>query len=234
MTSAGIAAARAPDRAASVRASDASAPGGRLIVFWKSNRKPNLSLPLVASARSSSVGAHRSVVTAAPGQAAALAAKLRADPDVAAVVPDAVMTALDWPATADQNDPDYAPYQADLPVIGMPAAWKSSIGASSVVIAVLDTGTTIGHEDLVGTKFVFPYDFVHERADAIDGEGHGTHVTGTIAAQANNSVGIAGMAPGVSIMPIKVLGDDGRGMFSDLFEGIDYARANGARVISMS
>ena len=70
MSSAGIAAARAPDRAASVRASDASAPGGRLIVFWKSNRKPNLSLPLVASARSSSVGAHRSVVTAAPGQAA--------------------------------------------------------------------------------------------------------------------------------------------------------------------
>ena len=234
MSSAGVAAARAPDQAASVRASDASAPGGRLVVFWKSNRKPNLSLPLVASARSSSVGAHRSVVTATPGQAAALAAKLRADPDVAAVVPDAVMTAFDWPATADPNDPDYAPYQADLPVIGMPAAWKSSIGSSSVVIAVLDTGTTIGHEDLVGTKFVLPYDFVHGSADAVDGEGHGTHVTGTIAAQANNSVGIAGMAPGVSIMPIKVLGDDGRGMFSDLFDGIDYARANGARVISMS
>jgi subtilisin family serine protease len=233
MSSAGIVTAHAPDRATSVRAFDAAAPGGRLIVFWKGDRRPNLSLPLVAATRSSSVGARRSVVTAAPGQAAELAATLRADPDVAAVVPDAVMRASDWPG-ADPNDPDYAPYQADLPVIGMPAAWKSSIGASSVVIAVLDTGTTIAHEDLVGTKFVFPYDFVHGTADAVDGEGHGTHVTGTIAAQANNSIGIAGMAPGVSIMPIKVLGDDGRGMFSDLFDGIDYARIHGANVISMS
>ena len=234
MSSAGIVAARAPDRATSVRASDAAAPGGRLIVFWKSNRKPNLSLPLVASARSSSDGTHRSVVTAAPGQAAALAAKLRADPDVAAVVPDATMRAFDWPTSGDPNDTFYASNQGDLPRIGMPAVWSTMTGAPSVVVAILDTGTTIDHEDLAGANFVAPFDFIHGTLDAVDDEGHGTHVTGTIAARTNNGLGIAGMAPGVSIMPIKVLDNSGGGDFSDLFDAIDYARNNNADVISMS
>jgi subtilisin family serine protease len=239
MSSAGIVAARAPDRGGTVRASDASAPGGRLIVFWKNDRKPNLSLPLVASARSSSVGAHRSVVTAAPGQAAALAAKLRADPDVAAVVPDVILSATDWPG-GDPNDPDYAS-QGDLPQIGMPTAWPTTIGAQTAVIAILDTGTTVNHEDLLSTKFVDAFDVVHRMSGAVDdnvtgpdGVGHGTHVTGTIAAQANNGVGIAGMAPGVSIMPIKVLDSSGTGGLAEILDGIDYARLHGADVINMS
>jgi thermitase len=224
----------AADRAAAIRASDASAPGGRLIEFWKRDRRPNLSGPMVAAARSSVTGGRRSVVTAAPGQAASLATKLRADPDVSAVIPDTIMTAMDWPAT-DPNDPGYTGgYQADLPLIGMPSTWSTTIGSPSVVIAILDTGTTVGHEDLVGTQFVAPFDFVNGRLDAIDGEGHGTHVTGTIAAQTNNALGIAGMAPGVSIMPLKVLDDSGDGNLSDLFDAIDYARINGANVISMS
>jgi subtilisin family serine protease len=234
MSSAGIVAARAPDRAASVRASDASAPGGRLIVFWKSSRKPNLSLPLVASARSSSVGAHRSVVTAAPGQAAALAARLRADPDVVAVVPDVILSATDWPG-GDPNDPDYAS-QGDLPLIGMPAAWTATRGSSSVVIAILDTGTTVGHPDFAGTVFGDAHDFVDnpERTDAVDDNGHGTHVTGTIAAQANNLVGVAGMAPAVSIMPVKVLDSHGNGPISAVLDGIAYATQKHVSVISMS
>lgn len=241
MPSAGVVAGRAPDRAASVRASDASAPGGRLIVFWKTDRKPNLSLPLVASARSSSVGAHRSVVTAEPGQAAALAARLRADPDVAAVIPDVILSATDWPG-GDPNDPDYAG-QGDLLTIGMPGAWPTTIGSQTAVIAILDTGTTVDHPDLSASHFVDAHDFVHfpERPDAVDdnvtgpdGVGHGTHVTGTIAAQANNGVGIAGMAPGVSIMPIKVLNGAGDGQLSWILDGIDYARLHGAKVISMS
>jgi subtilisin family serine protease len=234
MPSAGIVAAHAPDRATSVRASDAAAPGGRFIVFWKSDRKPNLSLPLVAGARSSPVGARRSVVTAAPGQAAALAAKLRVDPDVAAVIPDATMRAFDWPNSGDPNDTYYATNQADLPRIGMPAAWSTMTGLSSVIVAILDTGTTIDHEDLAGTNFMAPFDFIHGTLDAVDDEGHGTHVTGTIAARTNNGLGIAGMAPGVSIMPIKVLDNRGGGDFSDLFDAIDYARTHNADVISMS
>jgi subtilisin family serine protease len=224
------------DRSKSAHSSDASAPGGRLIVFWKTSRKPNLALPLVAAARASAVRAHRSVVTAAPGQAAALAARLRADPDVAAVVPDLVVTATDWPADAPPNDPEYGPHQADLPLIGMPAAWATTTGSPGVVVAILDTGTTVGHPDLAGTTFVDAYDFVHATAGAVDdqADGHGTHVTGTIAGRTNNSTGIAGMAPGLSIMPLKVLDYRGRGNFSDILDAIDYARVNGATVISMS
>jgi len=235
-TSAGIVAAHAPDRATSVRASDASAPGGRFIVFWKSDRKPNLSLPLVAATRSSSVSAHRSVVTAAPGQAAALAAKLRADPDVAAVIPDVTMRALDWPTSGDPDDTFYASNQGDLPRIGMPGAWTTSTGSSSVVVAILDTGTTVTHPDLSGINFVYPFNVIQLTSDAIDDNvpGHGTHVTGTIAAQANNALGIAGMAPGLSIMPIKVLNGSGDGTLDSILEAIDYARTHGANVISMS
>jgi subtilisin family serine protease len=239
MSSAGIVAARAPDHASAVRAADASAPGGRLIVFWKSDRQPNLSLPLVASAQRSSEGSRRSVVTAAPGQASSLAAKLRADPDVAAVIPDVILRASDWPAAGDPSDPLYVGSQMDLPRIGMPAAWRTTIGLSSVVIAILDTGTTVGHPDFDPSHFVNAQDFTHfpQSADAIDDNvsfGHGTHVTGTIAAQANNGIGIAGMAPAVSIMPVKVLNAAGDGRLDWILSGIDFARTHGANVISMS
>jgi subtilisin family serine protease len=232
---AGNVAAKSPDHAASVRAADASAPGGRLVVFWKNNGTPSLSMPLMAAARSSSVGARRSVVTAAPGQAAALAAKLRADPNVAAVVPDAIFSTTAWPTGGDPNDPAYSHgSQGDLARIGMPAAWPTTRGTPSVVVAVLDTGTTVGHEDLVGTSFVAPFDELTRKADAVDDNGHGTHVTGTIAAQTNNAVGIAGMAPGVSIMPVKVLDEFGSGGLGAILDGIDYARLHGADVINMS
>jgi subtilisin family serine protease len=226
--------AQAADRPTANREADASAPGGRLIVFWKGDRRPNLSSPLVASARSSAAGSHRSVVTAAPGKAAALAARLRTNPDIAAVVPDVVLSASDWPETGDPNDTLYAANQHDLVTIGMPAAWQLTTGASSVVIAVLDTGTTVTHEDLAGATFVDAFDYVHDVPGAVDDQGHGTHVTGTIAAQANNTLGIAGMAPHVSIMPIKVLNSSGNGTLDDILDAIDYARIHGADVISMS
>jgi subtilisin family serine protease len=232
---AGNVAAKSPDHAASVRAADASAPGGRLVVFWKNNGTPSLSMPLMTVARSSSVGARRSVVTAAPGQAAALAAKLRADPNVAAVVPDAIFSTTAWPTGGDPNDPAYSHgSQGDLARIGMPAAWPTTRGTPSVVVAVLDTGTTVRHEDLVGTSFIAPFDEITGKADAVDDNGHGTHVTGTIAAQTNNAVGIAGMAPGVSIMPVKVLDEFGSGTLGAILDGIDYARGHGADVINMS
>ena len=226
---------RPVDRAAAIRTVDSS-PDGRLIVFWKGDRKPNLSVPLIAAVRSSAYGVRRSVVTASPGQASALAEKLRADPDVVAVVPDVILRATDWPASGDPNDFYYASSQGDLPLIGMTAAWPTTVGVHSVVVAILDTGTTVGHEDLVGTSFVSAHDFTHapETNDAVDDHGHGTHITGTIAGQANNTVGIAGMAPGVSIMPIKILDYLGRGDLWGLINGIDYARVHGAKVINMS
>ncbi|OGX06767.1 MAG: hypothetical protein A3G87_04280 [Omnitrophica bacterium RIFCSPLOWO2_12_FULL_50_11] len=70
--------------------------------------------------------------------------------------------------------------------------------------------------------------------DPLDGFGHGTHVSGTIAAAANNGIGIAGVAPQTRILPVKGLNDQGSGFTSDLAGGINYAANVGARVINNS
>ncbi|MHA7126745.1 S8 family serine peptidase [Janibacter indicus] len=124
-------------------------------------------------------------------------------------------------------------------------AWSSSRGAGTVV-AVVDTGVDLGHPDLQG-RLVPGADFVcGEQKGSCgdgswkgqDGEGqepdvHGTHVAGTIAATADNGIGVAGVAPDAKVMPIKVL-EDGSGTAEDIAEGIRYAADNGADVINLS
>ncbi len=154
------------------------------------------------------------------------------------------------------NDPLY-PYQwnfynPDYGGINMEAAWEVSTGDSSVVVAVIDTGVayedytetsstgrnkTVVYEqapDLAGTIFVPGYDFVNDDTHPNDDEGHGTHVTGTIAQSTNNATGVAGIAFNTSIMPIKVLDSNGSGTYTDIAEGIYFAADNGADIISMS
>jgi subtilisin family serine protease len=88
--------------------------------------------------------------------------------------------------------------------------------------------------DLGGTSFVGGWDFVNDDAHPNDDNGHGTHVTGTIAQTTNNGFGVAGVAFGVSVMPVKVLDAAGTGAYSWIADGIHYAVDNGADVISMS
>jgi len=128
--------------------------------------------------------------------------------------------------------------------INMEEAWEISSGAG-VIVAVLDTG--VAYEDytedgivyaqapdLAGTTFVSGYDFVNNDEHPNDDEGHGTHVTGTIAQTTNNNIGVAGIAYNAYIMPVKVLDSSGSGYYSWIAEGIRYATDNGAEVISMS
>ncbi len=84
------------------------------------------------------------------------------------------------------------------------------------------------------TSFVPGYDFVNDDSHPNDDEGHGTHVAGTIAQSSNNGTGVAGVAYGASIMPIKVLDSSGSGYSSDIMQGITFAVDNGADVINMS
>src|SRR5450759_2497008 len=169
--------------AQAVRAADAAAPEGRLIVFWKPGHSTAIADSRMASASTVAgrAGA-RSLVIARPGSAGALAAQLRSDPDVAAVVPDARVTLDDWPASGSPDDPYYASNQAELPLIGVPTAWQTTTGSASVIVAIIDTGTTMNHEDLAGITFVSPYNEDTGTAGAADDNGHGTHVTGKIAA----------------------------------------------------
>lgn len=134
-------------------------------------------------------------------------------------------------ATALPNDPMYA-QQWNFKSIEVEKAWAISQG-KGVVVAVIDTGVK-KLPDLNKTDFVPGYDFVHDRVDATDDQGHGSHVAGTIAQSTNNGVGIAGIAYKAKIMPIKVLKKFGGGTISDIAEGIRFAADNGAHIINMS
>ena len=120
-------------------------------------------------------------------------------------------------------------------------AWAlTSSGSASVVIAILDSGVQLTHQDLSGKIYraadgsVIGYDFVNEDSDASDDNGHGTHVAGIAAATTGNSLGVAGIAPNARIMPVKVLGADGAGTLANIARGIRWAADFGARVINLS
>ncbi|MFJ4364950.1 S8 family serine peptidase [Streptomyces chartreusis] len=193
-------------------------------------------------------------------------AEYRADPQVAYVVPDRLNKPLATP-----NDTEYAK-QWDLfeTTAGMnvPGAWDVATG-SGVTVAVIDTGY-VTHSDL-GANIVAGYDFISDATVGNDGNGrdsnpadpgdwtaanecasgdpaygsswHGTHVAGTIAAVTNNGKGVAGIAYGAKVSPLRVLGKCG-GYDSDIIDAITWAsggtvsgvpaNANVAKVINMS
>ena len=132
------------------------------------------------------------------------------------------------------NDPMYA-QQWDLAGIGAPSAWDVTKGKSSVLVAVVDTGVDYTHPDLVGRiDTVNDYDFVNGDADAMDDNGHGTHVSGIIAATQDNGIGGTGVAPGGRILPVKVLSAAGAGDSVGVAAGIQYAADHGAKIINLS
>ena len=102
-----------------------------------------------------------------------------------------------------------------------------------MTIAVIDTGVDLGHPDL-SSKLVAGYDFANGDNDPQDDEGHGTHVAGIAAAATNNNVGVAGVAWGAHLMPVKVLDSSGSGYTSDIAQGITWAVDHGARILNLS
>lgn len=116
--------------------------------------------------------------------------------------------------------------------VGADKAWSVGTG-KGVTIAVVDTGVDPTHPDLA-PNIVRGYDVVAKDNDPRDEYGHGTHVAGIAAAVANNAIGVAGVAPGAKIMPVRVLGSDGSGSGSDVDAGIHWAADHGAQVINLS
>lgn len=130
------------------------------------------------------------------------------------------------------NDPMYEK-QWHLKAMGAPAGWEGSPRGKGVVVAVIDTGVT-QVEDLEGTKVLAGKSFVPGTKTAADDNGHGTHVSGTIAQTTNNGKGVAGVAPEAQILPVKVLSGAGFGSSAWIASGIDWAVDNGADVINLS
>jgi thermitase len=113
------------------------------------------------------------------------------------------------------------------------AAWAVTPGKKETVLAIIDTGIDYDHPDLSG-RVIKGRDFANNDDDPMDGHAHGTHCAGIAAATANNGIGIAGVAPGVTLMAVKVLSDRGSGSTDDVCAGIVWAADNGAHVISLS
>jgi subtilisin family serine protease len=217
-----------------IQVADAAAPDGRLVVTWRDTAPASLGVDGVAAVQRSLVNKHRSVVVAHAGRAGDVARDLRADPDVASVVPDAVGAVADWPQDTPPDDTLYATNQQDFPLIGVPAAWTMTTGSPSVIVGLLDTGYESTHPDLAAIPIVAQYNARTGTKTITDVYGHGTHVAGTIAAKANNGLGVAGVAPGIRIMPVKVMDNSGQGYWSDFLEGVDWARTHGASIINLS
>lgn len=133
------------------------------------------------------------------------------------------------------DDPDY--YDSGktyaLPAIHADAAWDVTRGSSDTIIAIIDTGISAQHPEFAG-RLVGGYDFVHDDNDPSDDHGHGTHVAGIAAAAIDNAQGTAGVCPGCSLMPIKVLNEHNSGTWFNAAQGLVYAVDNGADIINMS
>ncbi len=142
---------------------------------------------------------------------------------------------------ATANDSHYSK-QWHYPLIEVDTAWDLTAGTTNTVVAVIDTGILPLHPDLDGSQTTTGYDFISSSTYSGDGGGldsdptdvhdgsslyvfHGTHVAGTIAAETNNSLGVAGVSGNwpVKIMPLRVLGSDGSGSTYDIAQAIRYA-----------
>ncbi|SLJ94961.1 thermitase [Arthrobacter sp. P2b] len=192
-------------------------------------------------------GAHLIKVPA--GKELQLIEALSRNPVVEYAEPDHAVTA----ATADEYFPrQYAlqntgqPYtntKGDLKIAGGKAdadvdaveAWGVTTGLTTgggIKVAVLDSGVANDNPD-IHPKVVAHANFTNgETGD--DNYGHGTHVSGIVAATKDNTIGVAGTCPGCTILDGKVLNDSGVGSSSSLASGIDWAMNNGAKVINMS
>ena len=134
-------------------------------------------------------------------------------------------------ALGQPNDPYYS-FQWSISGLSGPSAWSTATG-SGVLVAVVDTGVATGGTDGLG-EVMTGYDFIDNDNNPHDENGHGTHVAGTIAQRTNNSIGVTGLAPDATILPVRVLDADGWGTNTSVASGIIWAVDNGAQVINLS
>jgi len=205
---------------------------GELIVGMKSSASIiQLSLPAGAEIARASHQLNRlnAVVLKVPsGQEAAYVQKLLDSPGVQYAEPNYLVTI----AAITPDDPLW-PQQYGPTHIQAQDAWTLTTGTSSVTVAIIDSGIDRNHPEFAG-RISSGYDFIDGDTDPQDECGHGTHVSGIIAASGNNAMGIAGMAWNVKIMPVRVLNGYCFGSTSDIAEALVWASERGARVINLS
>ncbi|MFZ9520016.1 MAG: S8 family serine peptidase [Silvanigrellaceae bacterium] len=143
----------------------------------------------------------------------------------------------------------------NLQTIEMPFAWNHGTGTGKHVVAVIDSGVELTHEDLRESLWTNPgelpgngidddgngyvddvngWNHVDNNNLVTDINGHGTHCAGILGARGNNRTGITGVAWNAKIMPVKIINDAGMGDWNLAYDGVVYAISNGARILSNS
>ncbi|MDH5543311.1 MAG: S8 family serine peptidase, partial [Nitrospinota bacterium] len=133
-------------------------------------------------------------------------------------------------------------------------AWDISTGSGEIIVAILDSGVSWNHPELIENIWQNPgetengedsdrngyiddvrgWDFIDTDNDPSDFNEHGTHIAGTLGATTNNGKGVAGVSWNVKIMPIRVLDTIGSGLTSSLVAAVNYAIDHGAKIINLS
>jgi subtilisin family serine protease len=181
---------------------------------------------------------------ASSGALAGAVAQLESQPEVAYAEPDGEVH-----ATATPDDPyfsqQWALQNSGQTVdgtsdtsgtagddIGASYVWPHATG-SGVTVAVVDTGADTTAPDLAG-QLVPGYSWINGDTDTQDLDGHGTHVSGIIAAVQNNGIGVSGVAPGAHVMPLQALDSSGNGTDADVAAAFNYAGAEGVAIVNAS
>lgn len=180
-------------------------------------------------------------------------ARLKSEEDVRFAEPNGTVRAL---APLPPNDPQLWDLWG-INRISAPAGWARTTKSTEVVVAVSDTGIWSEHEDLSSRLWRNPGEVADDNIDndgngvvddihgadlsnggqsgrTTDGNGHGTHVAGTIGADAFNRLGVVGVSPYARLMNAQFMDANGYGQVGDAVRSIDYAVSKGARVINCS
>lgn len=204
-----------------------------VIVRWKDGSSSSVRSALAQSGLhvQRTLYGNRGAVVSIPGgsDATTLLKRLSAMPGVKLAAEDRQIMRPLW----TPNDPYYGSQWA-YSHIQASQAWDVERGESFVAVGIIDTGVDLTHPELVPSlDLTRDYDFVSGDDAANDLNGHGTHVAGIVAAASNNATGVAGTAPGVTVVPIKVIGRF-TGSNADFIDGLYYAADQGLDVVNMS
>ena len=135
--------------------------------------------------------------------------------------------------TYPSNDPMIGEQWA-LNALDIAQSWDAYTGDENITIAVIDSGTCFSHPDLQGRFHDNGFDYVDNDPDPTDEMGHGCAVSGIIAANINNEIGVAGVAPNVKLLPLRVLDENGSGTYANVISAIYDAVEAGADIINLS
>jgi subtilisin family serine protease len=190
---------------------------------------------------------------------------VRLRPEDAATVSarrDVASVELDSPVSAffTTNDPAYSQQYALNGDFGsrVQEAWDTTTGSKQAMVAVIDTGADLGHVDLIPNLWknpneipgnrrdddssgcvddIYGCDLINKDGSPQDDNGHGTHVSGIVAAEGNNAMGVAGVAWGSRIVVVKALDSQGSGFTSGIAKAIDYVttlKTKGAPIVAIN